>query len=598
MPADLRHAAGDGRWGDRRRLPGAREEQRGRRGRRERRDGRDGPGGRDARGLRPRHRGERHDAVRPRGPVPRADHRRGDGARLVLRPPAGAGRDVRRPRAPEGRARSPDGVDPHEGRYRHEARPQHALHRRDDPARPRVWQPHGGPDGALRQAAGARGADRDGMLQRGPRGGARCDRSGRRECEAGDRDGASRGAEGGGGAPPGGGRRVRPPGGGRPAAGLARVTAALAVGVMSGTSLDGVSTALVRLTEQPLDAQLVAFRQDPYTTPERGQIIEAIARGGSQDLALLHVALGERFAGAVLQLLAQAKVAPGELSFIASHGQTIWHEPGRATLQLGDPAVIAERVGVRVVSDFRSRDVAAGGQGAPLVPLADVMLFGHPERGRLLLNLGGMANITWVPRRGVIAGAVAFDTGPGVAVIDAVTRRVDPDAPYDQDGERARRGHPDLKALHQLLTDPFFDQPPPKSTGRERFGIEFADRLIALVHGAGGSANDAVATATALTAETVARGIERWTPPPAPGGGDELVISGGGARNPALVELLAGRVRPRPVVPFAQLFFDGEAKEALAFAFLGFLTLAGKPGNLPAATGARGPRVLGSVTPA
>src|SRR5438034_2595008 len=598
MPAHVRHAAGDGRWGDRRRLPGAREEQRGRRGRRERRDGRDGPGACDARGLRPRHRGERHDAVRPCGPVPRADHRRGDGARLVLRPPAGAGRDVRRPRPPEGRARSPDGVDPHEGRYRHEARPQHALHRRDDPARPRVWQPHGGPDGALRQAAGPRGADRDGMLQRGPRGGARCDRSGRRECEAGDRDGASRGAEGGGGTSPGGCRRVRPQGGGRPAAGLARVTAALAVGVMSGTSLDGVSTALVRLTEQPLDAQLVAFRQDSYTTPERGQIIEAIARGGSQDLALLHVALGERFAGAVLQLLAQAKVAPRDLSFIASHGQTIWHEPGRATLPLGDPAVIAERVGVRVVSDFRSRDVAAGGQGAPLVPLADVVLFGHAEQGRLLLNLGGMANVTFAPRRGVTGGAVAFDTGPGVAVVDAVTRRIDPAASFDAGGERARRGKPSRKVLEALLADPYFAAPPPKSTGRERFRPDYADRLIALVRGAGGSANDAVATATALTAETVARGIERWTPPPAPAGGDELVISGGGARNPALVELLAGRVRPRPVVPFAQLFFDGEAKEALAFAFLGFLTLAGKPGNLPAATGARGPRVLGSVTPA
>src|SRR5881409_1863150 len=257
---------------------------------------------------------------------------------------------------------------------------------------------------------------------------------------------------------------------------------------MSGTSLDGVSTALVRLTEQPLDAQLVAFRQDPYTTPERGQIIEAIARGGSKDLALLHVALGERFAGAVLQLLAQAKVAPRDLSFIASHGQTIWHEPGRATLQLGDPAVIAERVGVRVVSDFRSRDVAAGGQGAPLVPLADVMLFGHEQRGRWLLNIGGMANVTYVPRRGVTAGAFAFDTGPGVAVMDAITRRVDPDATFDQDGERARHGRPAAKLLDELLADPYFDQPPPKSTGRERFGIEFADRLIALVHGAGGSA--------------------------------------------------------------------------------------------------------------
>jgi len=380
------------------------------------------------------------------------------------------------------------------------------------------------------------------------------------------------------------------------------MTSCLAVGLMSGTSLDGVSTALVRLSDDPLAAQLVAFRQEPYTAAERGAIIDVIARGRAQDLSMLHVALGERFAGAALQLLAGARVAPRDVAFIASHGQTIWHEPGRATLQLGDPAVIAERVGVRVVSDFRSRDVAAGGQGAPLVPLADVMLFGHPERGRLLLNLGGMANITWVPRRGVIDGAVAFDTGPGVAVIDAVTRRVDSDAAYDQDGERARRGHPDLKALHQLLGDPFFDQPPPKSTGRERFGIEFADRLIALVRGAGGSANDAVATATALTAETVARGIERWTPPPPPSpppsAAHELVISGGGARNPALVELLAARVRPRPVVPFDQLFFDGEAKEALAFAFLGFLTLAGKPSNLPAATGARGPRVLGSVTPA
>ena len=373
------------------------------------------------------------------------------------------------------------------------------------------------------------------------------------------------------------------------------MTAALAVGVMSGTSLDGVSTALVRLTEQPLDAQLVAFRQDAYTAPERGQIIEAIARGGSQDLALLHVALGERFAGAVLQLLAQAKVVPRDVSFIASHGQTIWHEPGRATLQLGDPAVIAERVGVRVVSDFRSRDVAAGGQGAPLVPLADVVLFGHPECGRLLLNIGGIANVTFVPRRGVTGGAIAFDTGPGVGVVDAVTRRIDPAARFDAGGERARRGKPSRKALDALLADPYFAAPPPKSTGRERFGPDYAARLLDDVKRAGGSENDAVATATALTVETIARGIERWTPARA---SDELVISGGGARNPRLVELLTTRVAPRPVVPFEGLFFDGEAKEALVFAFLGFLTLLGAPGNLPAATGARGPRVLGHITPA
>src|SRR5207245_3048117 len=217
--------------------------------------------------------------------------------------------------------------------------------------------------------------------------------------------------------------------------------------VMSGTSLDGVSTALVRLTKQPLEARLVAFRQDAYSATERGQIIEAIARGGSRDLALLHVALGERFAAAILQLLAEAKVAPREIGFVGSHGQTIWHEPGHATLQLGDPAVIAERVGVRVVSDFRARDVAAGGQGAPLVPLADVLLFGHPERGRLLLNIGGIANVTCVPRRGEPSGSLAFATGPRLAVADAVTRRLDRSAPYALGGEHARPGKRSARLL-------------------------------------------------------------------------------------------------------------------------------------------------------
>jgi len=363
---------------------------------------------------------------------------------------------------------------------------------------------------------------------------------------------------------------------------------ALAVGVMSGTSLDGISTALVRLGDN--QATLVAFRQEPYSGAERGSIIDAMARGTPKDVAFLHVALGERFAGAVLALLAQAKVAPRDLTFIASHGQTIWHEPGRATFQLGDAAVIAERVGVQVVSDFRARDVAAGGQGAPLVPLADVMLFGHEQRGRWLLNVGGMANVTWVPRRGVAEGAFAFDTGPGVAVIDAVTRRIDPDAPYDQGGERARRGRPVAKLLDELLKDPYFEQPPPKSTGRERFGIEYADKLLARVKKAGGSDNDAVATATALTAETIARAVASHA--------DEIVVSGGGAKNPAIIERLVTRVQPRAVVLFDQLFFDGEAKEAVAFAFLGYQTVQGKAGNLPTATGARGPRILGHITPA
>src|SRR5206468_3181310 len=280
----------------------------------------------------------------------------------------------------------------------------------------------GRPDGVERQAAGPRRAHRDGMLRGGPERGAARDRSRGRQREARHRHGREARGQARGRAPACGGRRVRAAGRGRPAAGQG-VTARLAVGLMSGTSLDGVSTALVRLTDDP-------------SLPDA---------------------------------------------------------------QLGAPAVIAERVGVPVVSDFRARDVAAGGQGAPLVPLADVMLFGHPERGRLLLNVGGMANVTWAPRRGVIAGALAFDTGPGVAVIDAVTRRLDPTAPFDLDGERARRGRPVLRVLDALLADPYFAQPPPKSTGRERFGLDYANRLIELVTAAGGSDNDAVATATALT---------------------------------------------------------------------------------------------------
>jgi len=375
------------------------------------------------------------------------------------------------------------------------------------------------------------------------------------------------------------------------------MTETLAIGIMSGTSLDGVSAALVGITDVPprLDVRLAAFHQEAYAAAERGQIVDTIARGGSRDLAVLHVALGERFAAAALQLLAKARVAPRDVSFVASHGQTIWHEPGKATLQLGDAAVLAERLGIQVVSDFRARDVAAGGQGAPLVPLADVMLFGDPERGRLLLNLGGMANVTWVPRRGQLEGALAFDTGPGVAVADAVTRRIDPEVTFDRDGERARRGRPQRKVLDVLLKDAFFGQAPPKSTGRERFGQAFADALLERVRSAGGSDNDAVATATALTVESVARAVEQWTPAPLEA---DLVISGGGARNPVLVEMLAGRMRPRSVARFDDLFFDGDAKEAVAFAFLAHQTLAGRPGNLPAATGARGPRILGHVTPA
>jgi len=364
----------------------------------------------------------------------------------------------------------------------------------------------------------------------------------------------------------------------------------LGIGLMSGTSLDGMDAALVRFTG-PTRAELIGFAHRPYHLEERRELEEAIERqeGGARRLAHLHARIGEWAVEAVDQVLARSGVVPSALDFIALHGQTIWHEPPVATLQLGEPAALAERFGVRVVSGFRGRDLAAGGEGAPLVPMADLLLFGAEDHGRVLLNLGGMANLTYVPRRAVEQGAVAFDTGPGMAVIDAVARRIEPALSYDVDGKLADRGEVIDAVLADCLSDSFFQQAPPKSTGRERFGAEYSARLFAR------AGPDAVATAVELTARTVAEAIERWTP-----AGCEVLASGGGCEHPVLWKSLLQRMTNagRALRKFDQVFFAGAAKEAVAFALLGYLTVHGQPGNLPAATGARGPRVLGMVTPA
>lgn len=365
----------------------------------------------------------------------------------------------------------------------------------------------------------------------------------------------------------------------------------LAVGLMSGTSLDGMDAALVRF-DGPTHAELVAFAHRPYHPEERREIEEAIDRqsGGARRLALLHARLAEWAAEAVDLVLARGQVQADALDLIAFHGQTVWHEPPAVTWQLGEPAVLAERFGVRVVSNFRGRDVAAGGEGAPLVPMADVLLFGADDRPRILLNIGGMANLTFVPRRAVEEGSYAFDTGPGMAVIDAVTRLIDPALAYDRDGLLAARGRADAAVVAELLGDPFFAQDPPKSTGRERFGTDYSRRLQQRLPGPA-----AVATAMELTARTISDAIERWTP-----GGTEVVASGGGCHHPGLWSALGGRLAAngRRLLRFDELFFSGDAKEAVAFALLGYLTVHGQPGNLPRATGAQGPRVLGAITPA
>jgi anhydro-N-acetylmuramic acid kinase len=385
------------------------------------------------------------------------------------------------------------------------------------------------------------------------------------------------------------------------------------VGLMSGTSTDGVSAAAVRFHERadgaaraPIEAELLGFVQRAYDASQRARLLAAMDRGTARDYCCLAADLGGWLADAASELLAEAGVARADVRAIASHGQTLWHEPGHSTWQAGESAVIAERLRVDVVSDFRVRDVAAGGQGAPLVPIADALLFASADRWRALQNLGGIGNVTVVPPRDAtaaddaLAGVRAFDTGPGVSIIDAVARRVRPALPYDVDGRLARAGREVPGVVDVLLAAPYFSAPPPKSTGRELFGLAYAERLVDACRAAHPAAadEDLVATAVALTARSVADAYGRFLPEPV----HEVLLSGGGARNPALVEAIEAAVARLPGAPtvraFDAVFFDGEAKEAVAFALLGYLHVERRPGNVPGATGARGPRVLGKLTPA
>ena len=388
------------------------------------------------------------------------------------------------------------------------------------------------------------------------------------------------------------------------------------VGLMSGTSCDGISAAAVRFTGSagspargvPSGVDLLGFVQRAYTPAQRARLLVAMDTGTARDYCRLAVDLGSWFADAAAELLAESGVARTSVRAIASHGQTLWHEPGHSTWQIGDASVIAERLGIDVVHDFRTRDVAAGGQGAPLVPMADALLFGGDD-WQLLQNLGGIGNVTVLPPRTApgngrdatdLTGVRAFDTGPGVGVIDAVVRALRPALPYDVDGRLAAAGVANRDVVSALLADQYFAEPPPKSTGRERFGSAYAERVRAACFAADPRARDedVIATAVLLTAAALADAYRRFVPEPA----REVLLSGGGARNPALVAAITAEVARAGLSigarRFDDVFFDGEAKEAVAFALLGYLHVARLPGNVPGATGARGPRVLGALTPA
>jgi anhydro-N-acetylmuramic acid kinase len=372
---------------------------------------------------------------------------------------------------------------------------------------------------------------------------------------------------------------------------------------MSGTSMDGVDAALLELDGVPTGASwsLLAFLSQPYRDERRARIKEVVERGTPESLCRLHADIGEWMAEATLALLESAGVSPPDVAVIGSHGHTVWHQPpegGRrgCSLQLGDPATLAERTGIDVVSDLRARDMAAGGEGAPLVPFADRILFSLPDRRRALQNLGGIANVTWLPPRGSSQEVLAFDTGPGNALLDlAAERATGGRLRCDVDGAFAARGHVDARLLARLMSDPFFDREPPRSTGRERFGHALLDTVVAERPQATRQQwADLLATLTEFTARTIGDAYRRWI---VPRGVDEVVLTGGGARNPELVRRIGEALAPVPLAPIGAAGLDSDAREAAAFAVLAWAHVLGATANVPTATGAAGPRVLGSFTP-
>jgi anhydro-N-acetylmuramic acid kinase len=367
------------------------------------------------------------------------------------------------------------------------------------------------------------------------------------------------------------------------------------VGVCSGNSADGIDVAVCRIrgAGETASVTVLAFETVPFERALARRIF-ALAEANASELCELDVLLGEAFGDAVVAVAARAGLRPEAIDLVGSHGQTAAHQPRSggchgATLQIGEAANIAERVGAAVVCDFRVRDVAAGGEGAPLVPLVDALLFRAPGRTRALQNLGGIANVTVLPADG--SSAFAFDNGPGNMTLDAVARAASRGAEvFDRDGERAARGRVDEALLAELCAHPFLKRPPPKSTGRETFGRAFVGPLLDRYQDC---LDDLLATLTLFTAQAIATSYGTFVAPRAPV--DEVYLSGGGVHNRTLLSHLARLLAPVPVRSLADLGFDPDAKEAVAFAVLANETLFGHPGNVPAATGAAGPRVLGKI---
>lgn len=379
----------------------------------------------------------------------------------------------------------------------------------------------------------------------------------------------------------------------------------LLLGLMSGTSADAIEVALAGVTANT-PPKLLAHTSRPLSSALRAEILR-IAEGApttAAQISQLNFRLGHAFAEAALVALRQFRVAPSRIALIGSHGQTIFHQGRRvpflghrtaSTLQIGEPATIAARTGITTVADFRPADIAVGGQGAPLVPYVDYLLHRHAKLGRVSLNLGGIANITVIPANAKPAQVFAFDTGPANMLIDAlVTHFTHGRQHFDKDARLARKGRAVPALLNELLRDPYLCQPPPKSTGREYYGAPFVQKLLRLSKKHRASPNDLLRSVTLFTALSVVDALHRFVLPKTRI--HQLIVSGGGAHNPLIMAQLAAALAPIEVLSSSQLGIPEDAKEAFAFALLAYENWQLRPGNLPSATGATRPAILGKIS--
>ncbi len=389
------------------------------------------------------------------------------------------------------------------------------------------------------------------------------------------------------------------------------------IGLISGTSVDGVDVAIVEIAGHASEAtvRLLAFETIPYPEPVRTELLalyddqtNAVAR-----LCSLNVVVGECFASATVAVAERAGIDLAKVAVIGSHGQTVWHQPAHdpawplstpSTLQIGEASVIAAWTGASVMADFRVADMAVGGQGAPLAPYFDWAVFTDPGKSRCVQNIGGIGNVTWLPPGGGVEDVIAFDTGPGNILMDGlVTRLTDGRQTFDRNGVIGARGTLIPGMVDYLLEDSYLSAPPPKTTGREYYGAEQVRELMAQVGVPDGAllsddevarqaARDLVASATAYTARSIGDAYRDWLP----GLPDEVLVNGGGCRNPTLMRMIGQSLPGIPVMATDAIGFDGDAKEAMAFALIAHDSLAGYPTNVPKATGAARAVPLGKLT--